>query len=237
MTINLDSGEKDVGLIVRNSLREDSYFINYAYIGSYNTNTTGSITALSKTLSVEDGSRLEVGDRIGIEGAGTNGVRLITTITAKDFTTITVDDAAVTTISSKGIVKFDDDSISTTDVVDYIFFDRPIEQGQDGGLKAQEPRINVTVIGNGPEEKRTLNGKIEVAYLCIAQFYLDKGKAQSLDGYDFSDNIKRIVRNLRKTDSDIKETTIIGSGHSNIPENNRIDIQGEVRFTLIHIEG
>jgi parallel beta-helix repeat protein len=65
--------------------------------------TTGSITAGSYTLTVNDATGLSAGNYISIAGAGSGGSNLATMVTAVSGTTITIWNAAVTSVTGAAI--------------------------------------------------------------------------------------------------------------------------------------
>jgi hypothetical protein len=80
---------------------------DYGGSGGDGTQTTGSVTASSATLTVANGTTFDVGEGIYIAGAGTSGARFVATVTARNGNTITLSSTAATTVSG-AVVQHDD---------------------------------------------------------------------------------------------------------------------------------
>lgn len=231
MAIDIESLNKDVGLAVRDAIRLDSFFINYAYLGDYRTITTGKITTGTDSLVVNNPEDISVGSKIGIMGAGTDGARLVSTVLTKVANVITISDDAITTVTDSDIVLFNSGT-TAKGVNNWIFLGRPKQQGE-----TVSPKINIDIIDGTPEEKVTFDGKVQTNTAFVIHFFLDKDKAQSYDDSDFIDKLKSIVRNLRRNNAYIKDSGVL-SGYSNDEdENGKIWIHGLVRGFIQFREG
>lgn len=154
------SADRTIGAIDDAVANAGQNALNYNCSGSATT-TTGSITTGTSTLVVASADTFAVNQGIRINGAGTSGGILVTTITNIDGTTITLEDNASTTVSGETVMHDD------TAAINALFTSNARVYFPGGTYRHTSPLFNIggitkiTIRGDGPATTFTTDQDID----------------------------------------------------------------------------